>query len=276
MKIKGIFVVVLCLFGCSRPVERLIRYAQQKENQEDYFRAVEFYEFAIKKMDLENDPTQKNNYLIVTEKLADLNTYHLANPKTALHWLKKRREWLTDRDELVRNQKKIVKLYIDFLSDFEQAVVEAQGLLGYDFSIEEKCSLFLDLGLALYQLKRLEEAKKEISQCLGNIPLKKELAYKLAVLEIDILISEKRYQDVIYQIENYKKIFYDLDVDQDLKLTQALSYEEIQDFYNARQILNELLMDTKYNDKGYIKLRLERLKQKELQQAGLRLKAKPK
>jgi tetratricopeptide (TPR) repeat protein len=245
------------------------------ENKEDYFKAVELFELAVNKIDLENDPISLNDYLVATDRLVDINTYHLANPNSGIYWLEKRRHYLLAVDEIVKNQKKLIRLYIDFLGDYNRASIEAQSLLGYDLKIDDKCQIIFDLGLSLFELNRHDEALQEISQCLGNIPIQKALAYKLATLEIDLLMAKKRYQDAIYRIEVLKDTFKDLDVEQNLKLTQALAFEEIYDFQSANKVLSELLEDSSYADKGYLRLRLERLKQKETQQAGARLR-KPK
>jgi hypothetical protein len=265
---------VIFISGCSTPTEKLIKLAYQHELNENYFKAAELYELAISKSNIEKNENDLNIYLKASERLADINTYHLANPKVGLYWLKQRRPYLIHTDEIIQNQKKIIKLYMDFLGDYEQVVIEAYGVLSYELSIDDRCPLILDLSLALFQLNRQDEAEQELSQCLGNIPIQKSLAFKLASLEIDILMARKKHQQAIYRIETLKDEFKELDVEQNLKLTQALAYEELGDYSLAQKVLTELLEDQKYLDRGYIKLRIERLKQKETQQAGARLRRK--
>lgn len=261
--------------GCTQPVERLIRLGQEYENTEEYFKAIEVYQLAVEKMDIETESSHRELFLLATERIAEINTYQLTNPGAGLYWLKKRREYLLSSEDLLKNQQKIIRLHMDFLGDYNQAVVEAQSLLGYELMIDDKCKIILDLSLALFNLNRQDEAMQEVSQCLGNIPLQKALAFKLASLEIDILMAKKRHQEAIFRIESLRDTFNELDVEQSIKLTHALALEEIKDFQSAKKILNDLLTGPSYSDKGYIKLRIERLKQKETQQAGARLR-KPK
>lgn len=263
-------VIAVSLIGCTSPVDKLVQLATEAENKEDYFKAVELYELAVQKLDEESKDSRP--YLQATDRLAEIYTYHLGNPISGLYWLKQRRAHLVDTVSLVQNQKKMIRLHMDFLNDYNQAVVEAQSLLGYELNIEDRCQINLDLGLALFQLNRQDEAMRETSSCLGNIPISKPLAFKLSNLEIDILMAQKKHQDAIYRIELIKDTFQELDVDQSLQLTQALAYEELGDFGSAFRVLNALMLNSKYSDKGYIKLRLERLKHRESQQAGARLK----
>jgi len=258
--------------SCMTPSEKLMKMALKYESDENYFKAVELYELAIAKSNFDKHENDLELYLKASARLADINTYHLGNPKTGSYWLKQRRPYLVSSDEIIQNQKKLIRLYMDFLGDYEQVVIEAYGVLGYELSIDDKCLVVLDLSFALFQLNRQDEAERELSQCLGNIPIQKSLAFKLASMEIDILMAQKRHQQAIYRIETLKDEFKYLDVEQNLKLTQALAYEELGEYVAAQKVLGDLLEDPQYLDKGYIKLRIERLKQKEVQQAGARLR----
>jgi hypothetical protein len=282
MKIKDFFgvarhflvLIFFILVGCLNPTKRLLSLASKHEAQEDYFKAVELYELALQKIDLDQQEDLLPSFLLGSERLFELYTYQLSNPKAGLYWLEKRRSLLTDSPQIIQNQKKMIRLYMDFLNDYKAVVVESQGLLAYDLSLQDQCHIRLDLGLALFQLHKQAEAEEEIGSCLGNIAISKALSFKLASLEIDILIAKKQYQIAIDRIEFLKDTFKDLDVEQSLQLTLALAYEEMEDYVLSGNILKTLLNDSNYSDKSYIQLRLDRLLQKELQQAGARLKRK--
>lgn len=268
MQLIALVFMLGLISGCTSKFDRLLKSANRAELREDYFKAVELYEIAYK-TSLPDEQLSKKSQVV--DKLADIYTIQLKNPQAALAWLEIKKTLVISPEQMVATQKRIIRLALDYLSDYQKAVAESYKLLAYELPTLEKCQAVLDLATSLYQLTRLDEALQEISVCLEKNDLDQGLAYRLITIEIDLLLAQKDHSKAIKRIQDAKLRYTDLDTEQNLQLTHALILEDMEDFASAREILASLLEDSSYLDKEYLRLRMERLKVRESQQAGARL-----
>lgn len=277
LKSKALVLIVFFLFlsSCLSRTERLVSSAERAEQNEDFFKAISLYEKAYEVCKHKEEEEKKEKCIEIIKKLADIYLINLKNPKQSLYWLDEKAASLSSTDQIIATQKRRVRILLDHMGDYQKTVIEIQKLLSYEMPIAERCEIIYDLGMAHYQLTHFDEVLMEIKNCLGNIPINKALFYKLATLEIDTLMAQKKHQQVIY---NAGLLLQDYDVDEDKKrallLTQALAYEEQGDFTSARNLIEGILKKARIEDRSYFLLRLERLKMRESQQAGARLKKK--
>lgn len=242
--------------------------AEQREKKEDFFKAAELYERAYFSIP---EDVQKKDKIEVLEKLSNIYLMHLKNPKQALFWLDKIKTQSVDPKDLINSIMRSLRIRIDYLSDYELATRDARSLLSFDLSISEYCQVIYDLSFALYQLRKFKESTSELKDCLGNIPIEKALQFRLAKLEIDILVAQDKHLLALDQLENLKMQFADLDKDQSLSFLEAIIREDQGDFQGAQVVIKKIIESNQYSDPQFLTLRLQKLKEREQQQAGARL-----
>ena len=252
--------------ACTSKSERLFQLALDQEKQEKYFPAVTLYQKAYQPTALQSDLNFR-----IAERVSELYLNQLRNPEQALYWLNQIKINTSNSAALVQAQTKIIRVALDFLNDYPMAAREARKLLSYELNINEKCAVVYDLSFALYQLRQLEEANQEIKICLGNIPIDRHLSFRLLTLEVDILLALDRAAQALDRLAFLKNNFKELDHDSKLDLTESMILEEQGNFEGARQVIQRLIQNQNYSDIPFLKLRLEKLKARESQQAGARL-----
>lgn len=246
--------------------------ATQKEEKEDYFKAAELYEKAF--YSGFNEPQTTTKKIEILGRLSNIYLVQLKNPKQAIVWLDKIKLEATDSKDLIKSITSSLRIRIDYLGDFELAAKDARSLLNFELTISEYCHVIYDLSFALYQMRKFTEAASEIKECLGNIPIDKALQFRLAKLEIDILVAQDKHLIALDRLVHIKSLFAEMDKDQSLSFLEAIIREDYGDFQGAQAVIKQILSKNQYSDRQFLVLRLEKLKQREFQQAGARLQKK--
>ncbi|MCS6838617.1 MAG: tetratricopeptide repeat protein [Bdellovibrionaceae bacterium] len=270
-----VFIIIIflpALLSCTSRWEKVHQLGIKALDSKDYMKAVSLFERSFEELKLDQMECHERCFQVAGE-IAQIYLFNLKNPHQAIQWLRVQRLFVTNETDLINLQKQIIRLSVDYLNDHKIAVTEAYKLLNFNLNLQDFCEVIFSLTSSLFELGDRQAALREVSQCLGNIPISETLQFNLAKLEVDILMSEKKYDQVIDKLKILIQRFDQRDHDGGLRLQLALAYEEQGLFAKAYELLDEVARrDPK--EQRYIHLRKERLRYKEKNQAGAKLKRK--
>jgi len=257
-----LYIAIFIFFNggsCSSPTERIINKAIQLEQNTNYLEAKKLYERALEHCKKED--TVLPECLIAVDKIVDLSLNQFREPQKALYWLNYKMIWSNEISNVIGAQKLRMRIFLDYLSQYNQAVVEAEKILNIDsLSLNDRCEIVLELSTAHFQLRQFNLAEKELASCLGNIPIEEPLKEKLIRIEIDLLLAQKKNSEAIDRIKY--AIGY-LKNDQDIRGYQSmlsLLYEQTNNPEESSKLLKALIDKSSGEEKNYYQTRLERLK----------------
>jgi len=170
-----------------------------------------------------------------------------------------------DAHERLESQKRIAEIYFERTSEHDKAIVEFNKLLQLDLPKDEEIKIRLHLAKSLFYINRFAEAESEIDIILEH---EKEgpRAFEAKLLKGNIFFSSKQLQKAIAL---FKELIDSEPIrarDEQVAVQLAISYEELNQFAQARAVL-ERIRDT-YPNPEFIDTKIKRLEQREKQLPG--------
>lgn len=260
-KKKWFFLIFLFLFGCVSSDQREYQLGKTESEKGDFQRAISFFEKAILRA------PDGNFGVMAAREAAKISFFELKDYKKALSFYTHLVLYSSDPTERIQSQKQIVSIYFDHLVDYKKAVIEINKLLQMSLSTEETIKYKISLARSYYYQNNFEQAENEVDEFLKK-GFSSDQMFSMLMLKGNISLARKDlgkavkiYREIIEKFEEKAK-------KENVGVTLALTYEEMNDYKNAILILEEV---RKYHSvPEYIELKIKKLQERQKNQPGAR------
>jgi tetratricopeptide (TPR) repeat protein len=238
--VKFLVVMVLAagLAACSPRDERRMHQAEAFEKNKQYLTALESYEEAIK--------ASVSEELILKMSLA---AAHIAQFETkdferALKHYRHAIYFTTEAEQALLAQTQIVKIYVEHLNSYDQAIVELNKLIQVETNPDRKIEHRLLLARSYFHMRFFDQALAELDQVLkapksqGSDSVDQNFEIKL--LRANILTAEKKPAEAVAPLKELIEKYRSRAIKENVPTLLAVAYEELKDFKSAQQILESV------------------------------------
>lgn len=252
--------VVFTLTGCSFDWDWLhyVR-ARRAIVQHDYKSAVSQFQTII-----QNQPDSERS-ISAARQGARLAHLELKNYPLAVFFYRHLILKAHDHEERKTAQKYIAQIQFENLLDYDQAVLEYEKLLRMDNPPSAASRYRLNLAKSHFHLNNLDQAANEIDILLSHKPTEDEI-FEAKTLKANILVSAKRLPEAAEVFEQILRDFPERSKKHNMALSLVVCYEELKDFHKAIDVLER--MKPEYPNPDFLKLRIERLRERMSNQPG--------
>ncbi len=162
-----------------------------------------------------------------------------------------------DAAERIAAQEMIANINFENLADYEQAIVEYSKLLSLKPDTDAAFRYRLNLAKSYFNLNQFQQATMEVDVLLKETTSSQQ-RFDLLVFKGNLLLTTKRLEEAIELFEGMIKEFPERSTKENVRLSLALSYEELSQFQKAIEILSK--MRDHYPHPEFIDLKIARLK----------------
>jgi tetratricopeptide (TPR) repeat protein len=243
--------VVLLFVGCTNSTDLEMRRGERALSAGDYEKAVHHFRRVMK-----SEPSEARG-LKAAEDAAQAALFELKDFKLALSLYKHVVVHSSDREQMLKAQRKIAEIVFSHLGDYEQAVREYHRLLELPHSPEEEMEYRLALARSYFFLNNFYQSQVEIDQIIKDRPRDNPENFAALLLRANILVSTKKTDEAIEAFTELTQLFPEKSNEEQIYLNLALCYEEKKDFDKAIEILTAAL--DHYPTPEFLKLRIQRL-----------------
>jgi len=260
----NIFIVagICCgFFACTDPALKDLESGRRLLEKKDPKAALPYFERAIAR-----DPLTPVA-LEAAHEAARLSVVEIKNFEKAVEFYRRIVLSSSDHHERTEAQKKIISIYSENLNDYARAITEIQKLLPQLKEPKELIRYKSDLAKAYFYLNNFSQAENEINEFLKqNIDPRQE--FQMSILLANVLMAQKRLNPAVELIKKLIVAHPKEAKEENLGVTLAVIYEELQDYKAAVGIL-KAIRDTHSNPE-YIDIRIKRLQARSINQPGAR------
>jgi tetratricopeptide (TPR) repeat protein len=168
-------------------------------------------------------------------------------------------------DERRVAQKSVAQIYFENLQDYDQAVIEYEKLLKLEQRPAEAFHFRLNLAKSHFQLNNIDQALNEIDVLLAHSKFPAEV-FEAKVLKATTLIAAKRQSEAAQLWEELLKEFPEKSQKENVALNLVVCYEDMNEFGKAIEVLERMSATDAHPE--YLKLRIQRLKERKANQPG--------
>lgn len=170
-----------------------------------------------------------------------------------------------DVEERRKAQENVAQIYFEQIHDYNQAVYEIEKLLKQELPPNDAFRFRLNLAKSHFELNNLEQAGNELDLLLAR-KLEPDQIFDTRLLKANIQVAGKNLAAAAGTWEEILKEFPERAKREKVALNLVVVYEELKDFNKAIETLEKMKDDDP--NPGFVDLRIERLKERKINQPG--------
>lgn len=257
-----VFLLPLALTGCSCSFSTYKFHQAQEAAEEGRFaKAVREYENIFTR-----DPNSELG-LKSLRQAARLADYELKDFQKALALYEKLLLLSPDPEERVQIQKTIADVYFDKLNDYKSSVREYNELLTLAVPPELQVDARLRIAKSHYYLSEFYQAETEARRTM-NMATSEEQKFEIELFMANIFFNTQRVDEALQKYRDLLTKFPKQARRESVEMTIVVGLEEIQEFDQAIQMLEE--MRSYYPEPDFLDLKIKSLKHRRANMPGSR------